>query len=200
METKRCPGCGETKLLDAFSRHGERLQSRCRACFAAYYMAHRASILAGKAAARKAEPERFRAYDATEAHRAYNRAYQALRRAADPEAAKAANRRSYAANIEAGRARNARRTPEVIREHIHRRRARMRAAFVEPVSFAVLYKRDNGRCGICGKAVPRVSASIDHILPLSRGGSHSYANTRIAHRACNSTRGNRGVAQLRMLG
>lgn len=42
--------------------------------------------------------------------------------------------------------------------------------------------------------------SLDHILPISVGGQHSYANTRLTHTTCNVRRQNRGVAQLRLLG
>lgn len=65
--------------------------------------------------------------------------------------------------------------------------------FVEEVSIGVLYERDQGRCGICDKPVTReyqhphsLSASIDHVRALSKGGEHSYDNTQLAHLGCNS--------------
>jgi 5-methylcytosine-specific restriction endonuclease McrA len=59
-------------------------------------------------------------------------------------------------------------------------------------------RRDGWICGICAKPIHRwvlhpdpKSASIDHILPLSKGGTHTRANVRIAHLDCNVARGNR---------
>lgn len=89
--------------------------------------------------------------------------------------------------------------PDVVWRSDANRRAREKAAFVEAVDRAVLYERDGGVCGICRRPVSRPESSVDHIIPLSKGGEHSYANTRIAHLRCNIARGNRGAAQIRML-
>lgn len=89
--------------------------------------------------------------------------------------------------------------PEVVWRSDANRRARERNAFVETVDRTRIYERDRGKCGICGKAVKREEASVDHIVPLSKGGEHSYANTRLSHIRCNLVRGNRGAAQLRMM-
>lgn len=80
----------------------------------------------------------------------------------------------------------------------HRRRARERAAFVEDVDPAVVYVRDGGVCWLCSRPVPRVvgdalSPSLDHVVPLVRGGDHSYANVRLAHFVCNARKGAREV-------
>lgn len=78
------------------------------------------------------------------------------------------------------------------------RRARLRQAKREPVDRNVVGERDGWVCGICSDAIdPNVpypspmSPSLDHVEPLSLGGEHSYANTRIAHLGCNVRRGNR---------
>jgi hypothetical protein len=56
--------------------------------------------------------------------------------------------------------------------------------------------------GTCVKeTVPHSKApTIDHIIPISLGGVHSKQNTRLAHFKCNSARGNREPAQLRLFG
>lgn len=66
-----------------------------------------------------------------------------------------------------------------------KRNALKRAAFVETVNPSVVYERDAGICGICREPVPRDAYEIDHIMPLSRRGEHSYANTQVAHKHCN---------------
>lgn len=74
----------------------------------------------------------------------------------------------------------------------HRRNARMRDATVEPFARVEVFERDNWMCGICGAEVsadapPRspMSASLDHIIPLARGGAHTRENTQCAHLVCN---------------
>jgi 5-methylcytosine-specific restriction endonuclease McrA len=72
-----------------------------------------------------------------------------------------------------------------------RRRARKLNAFVEDVDPTVLFERDEGLCGICGKPVDLTIAHVDHAIPLARGGEHSYANTQLAHPHCNLSKGAR---------
>jgi hypothetical protein len=88
------------------------------------------------------------------------------------------------------------------REEARRRRALLRgAAFVEHVSLDELYARDNRRCHICKKIVKRTEASMDHLIPVSQGGPHSWANVALAHISCNASRGaGRLPAQLRLVG
>ena len=56
-----------------------------------------------------------------------------------------------------------------------------------------IYERDKWRCGICGEQVDiklpfpdKMSASIDHIIPLRQGGKHVRENVRCAHLICNA--------------
>jgi len=69
-------------------------------------------------------------------------------------------------------------------------------------------ERDGWRCHLCGKKVTAIAgngvemggATVDHILPLTLGGEHVWANVALAHRSCNVSRGNRGSMQLRLVG
>ncbi len=63
-----------------------------------------------------------------------------------------------------------------------------------------LVERDGGRCQItaCLLADRRVllergpaMASVDHIVPLSKGGEHTVDNLQLAHFRCNLSKGNR---------
>jgi 5-methylcytosine-specific restriction endonuclease McrA len=76
------------------------------------------------------------------------------------------------------------------------RREKVRRAYVEAVSMAVLRQRDNDTCRICGrtvdfgkKAPDPSAATIDHVVALARGGEHSYRNTQLAHLRCNTSKG-----------
>jgi len=77
-----------------------------------------------------------------------------------------------------------------------RRRARRIATTVEPISRPRVYDRDGWICQICCEPVdpaaaypdPR-SASLDHVVPLSRGGTHTYDNVQCSHLECNVRKG-----------
>lgn len=60
------------------------------------------------------------------------------------------------------------------------------------------FRRGGGRCGICGKDVDLNvlkgpgQPTIDHIQPSSKGGQDDRrTNLQLAHRGCNSRKGNR---------
>lgn len=72
------------------------------------------------------------------------------------------------------------------------KRARKYNAKRETINVRKVFDNDNWLCGICGelvdKEIPypdRESASVDHIVPLSKGGNHTYDNLQIAHLQCN---------------
>lgn len=70
-----------------------------------------------------------------------------------------------------------------------RRRSQKRSTQIEQIDIRVLAMRDGCRCGICGKSAKREDWSMDHVVPLSQGGPHTYANVVLAHVSCNSRRG-----------
>ncbi|UPW09799.1 HNH endonuclease [Gordonia terrae] len=68
----------------------------------------------------------------------------------------------------------------------------------EPINESAVFERDHWLCGLCGGEVlpeweyPHPgSASLDHIVPLSKGGSHTYDNVQLAHLKCNLRKGAR---------
>jgi 5-methylcytosine-specific restriction endonuclease McrA len=84
--------------------------------------------------------------------------------------------------------------PESRIEHVENRRARMQAVFVEYVRRDEVFRRDKGQCGICGAMVDPADWHLDHILPVSRGGEHSYANVQVTHPDCNRAKGARLIS------
>ncbi|MDR7275337.1 HNH endonuclease [Catenuloplanes atrovinosus] len=54
--------------------------------------------------------------------------------------------------------------------------------------------RDGRRCAYCGGH----ASTIDHVLPRSRGGRNSWANTVAACGACNQRKGDRTPSEARM--
>jgi 5-methylcytosine-specific restriction endonuclease McrA len=66
-----------------------------------------------------------------------------------------------------------------------KRRALHFNAFVEDIDKRKLWEMHDGLCGICKSYVPFGKTTIDHIIPLSRGGLHCYDNVQPAHASCN---------------
>lgn len=82
-----------------------------------------------------------------------------------------------------------------------RRAQKKGAAILEMIELGLVAERDGWRCHICKGKVAVDEASVDHLIPLSKGGDHSWENVALAHKRCNSRRG-AGLlsAQLRLLG
>lgn len=93
------------------------------------------------------------------------------------------------------------------RKH-YRHRARHHGVEYEPVNRAKVYERDNWLCGICGLKVDKrlkyphlMSASLDHVIPVSLGGGHLYVNVQCSHLVCNRRKSNTGSGdQLALIG
>lgn len=82
------------------------------------------------------------------------------------------------------------------------RRAKIRGVFAENFSPIEIFNRDAWVCQLCHKKVNKdlrwpdpMSASLDHIVPISKGGSHTKNNTHLAHLKCNIHAGVGGVKQ-----
>lgn len=72
------------------------------------------------------------------------------------------------------------------RDAKQRRRAKTAGVrFVEYVDPLVVLEQADGICGICYDDVDPFAFDVDHVIPLSRGGEHSYANTQASHPTCN---------------
>lgn len=80
----------------------------------------------------------------------------------------------------------------------HRHRARKYGCEYDgTVTLKRLIKRNGLRCGICGGTCDpndhswtdyfgAMSPTIDHIIPMSKGGGHTWDNVQVAHAICNS--------------
>lgn len=87
--------------------------------------------------------------------------------------------------------------PEVVEAARLRYKTRKQQAWKEDVFKDALLERDGWKCHICKGEIPKgldwehpLFPHIEHIVPLSKGGEHSYENTAPAHASCNLQKGN----------
>jgi len=80
----------------------------------------------------------------------------------------------------------------------NKRRALKNGTQVEHIDVKKVYLRDGWVCQICYKEIDKelkhpdpMSVSIDHIIPLSKEGAHTYDNIQMAHLRCNFAKGNK---------
>jgi 5-methylcytosine-specific restriction endonuclease McrA len=96
------------------------------------------------------------------------------------------------ARVRAWKAANPERSAELHRRKQMNRSARKRGSGrYEPIDQLVVLERDDGVCGICGGDVDPMDYHVDHIIPLARGGEHTYANVQTTHPSCNVAKGAR---------
>lgn len=185
-QSKTCPGCRTTKPTTDFyrmARAKDGLQVYCKSC----------------------KKER----DGTPQARAYRREYQARNAERSRENKRRhylANRdayinrakAAYRANPDAGKRRakeHEQRNPYKKRQRTAQYRARLKLAKRFEVSTRDIARLLNQPCIYCG-TVNRIS--IDHVLPLSRGGHHGIGNLASACLSCNASKRDRTVMEWRM--
>lgn len=93
-------------------------------------------------------------------------------------------------------ANNNRKNGNRVRDKNTRRAKRFGCMFEKGVTLKKLIERDGLRCAICGemcdwndtswngKCGP-LYPSMDHIIPMSKGGGHTWDNVQVAHVICN---------------
>lgn len=88
-----------------------------------------------------------------------------------------------------------------------RRDERLKNNFVELVNPYYVLKRDGYKCQICRVKTPLSlrgsyhdnAPEVDHIIPLAKGGEHSYLNTQCLCRKCNINKSDKEIGQLRLV-
>lgn len=205
-ESKLCFKCGETKALEQFSKNRntkDGLQTQCKACNQAYQQANRERISARDKARRLVDGDKMRAQSRANwaKHRdkriqylrnryaekrdeyiAYNKARYPLiaeRKRANAKAWREANLERYKATLDKWRAENL----DKHNENARRRRARLRDAKTGLVTDKDLKRLLSASCAYCGA---NEDITIDHVVPLARGGDHTIGNFLPACKSCNS--------------
>ena len=74
-----------------------------------------------------------------------------------------------------------------------RRRAEKMGRPAVDVSRDDIIARDGQACYLCGRELSIHEVTLDHVTPLSQGGTHTPDNVRLAHGSCNSKKGARRI-------
>jgi 5-methylcytosine-specific restriction endonuclease McrA len=185
---------------------------RVRARKHAWYVRHREEMSAQQKATAEERNVRRRALYASDperrksANRAWWRANNSKTkltskawRAAHPERKEAikawlaANADKRKSSNDAWRLANIEKVRASLRKNKHRRRARLRDSRSPGVSaddWSALTAHFQGCCAYCGKS----GTTIDHVIPISKGGRDEIGNVLPACRRCNSSKGNKDLA------
>lgn len=82
------------------------------------------------------------------------------------------------------------------RATVNGRRRRLAAVDARPYSKVAIYERDGWVCQLCDEPINRMAlwpaedcATVDHIVPISRGGADVPENLQTAHWRCNRAKG-----------
>lgn len=78
-----------------------------------------------------------------------------------------------------------------MRQAQHRRRKAKEGGVVYQSDFFMMCEIFDWKCAYCGSELTPETATIDHIIPLSRGGEHSINNIAPACSRCNSQKGDK---------
>ena len=200
---KACSACKEKKPISEFHQDNSRvdgLQYWCKICRATYDKVYRQSDK-GKAV-QQAATRRYRqteggkaAQQAVDQRYRQTRVGKVVRRAAQQrysqtEGGKAVDRAAQKrySQTDAGQA---------VYSRANRKRRALKAGAISdvtPEDFALLDTR-HPVCNYCRRAFvashPLYKRTLDHIIPLSRGGQHILANLVFAHKRCNSQKGDK---------
>jgi 5-methylcytosine-specific restriction enzyme A len=73
----------------------------------------------------------------------------------------------------------------------HRRKARLRGngGSYTPAEWIALKTQYDNRCLVCGKQEPEIELTVDHIIPLAKGGPNTINNIQPLCHLCNSLKG-----------
>lgn len=82
------------------------------------------------------------------------------------------------------------------RERYRRKNMKRRGAAGKPLTVRELLDRDGNICYICDRAIDvslsgsdNLGPTVDHVIPLARGGTNQGSNLRLTHRQCNTKKG-----------
>jgi 5-methylcytosine-specific restriction endonuclease McrA len=203
-----CSVCKEEKPLDEYysdKRAKNGLRTDCKSCVktrgAAHYQANREKRLAFQAQYYKAHAEEYKAYSKEW-------------RANNPEKTRQYHQEYAQAHIEEERIRHAKKSrkerlehPERIKERSQKWYLKNREQATNKNSVYRTRKRFNGEYLVLDKELRKILTSscvncgteekitLDHVIPIVRGGKHSVGNLQPLCKSCNSSKGKKTMTE-----
>lgn len=213
VQRKRCCRCLRVRPITEFHRNPENTtdgrSGHCRDCQAvsskASYARHRTAVIEREKKKRLANPGKYKDV----ARRSYqkninqNRAYREKRKRECPERDRAQKAAYVARNKERvlqSKKDWVKRNPDKQRAiklaMQTRRRARKNSAVIGDLQeidafYSYVRESDEIRCRWCNCEIPKGKRHVDHVIPISRGGSHTLDNLCCACVFCNSSKHNK---------
>lgn len=205
MKVKRCTKCLRLKRVTSFSydkRRPEGRQSHCRACMAArvriYIRMNKEKVRVAKklyylrnVGKIKAKVRRYELKNRTRVRRAHQKWVERNR-----DRANAYSNAWYYKNTDKCRestSRWERQNPEKVKAKVHRRLAKLKAA--SGTFTGKQLKKVLGKYGRCCVYCAGPYEAIDHVIPLSRGGTNYPSNLRPCCSSCNSSKGSKLLSE-----
>lgn len=191
---KICNDCGERKTVGEFyPLKSGRWRPTCKPCniasAAAWQRANREKCCAATARYRAKDPEGYRAKDRA---RYAKDPQKAMKRILEYEKR---NRKLCTDKMNAWCKTPAGKVNAAVQGH--RRRARMLDAYSPDADARIReLKSSTQQCYICGVWLSPEEVTVDHIVPLARGGRHTATNLDPACSWCNSSKGARSLEEV----
>jgi|SRR5262245_14741754 len=198
-EVKVCSKCNQRKPAEAFfvkvQRTGRRM-AHGKDCHNAHTLAH---YYAGGEGMRKYRREKRRQYYAADPERHLEVGKKSRLRNLERiregyRKYDAANKEKRAAYREANRERRAaynsawkKANKDKVNAQNHQRRVRLQAAgrCYTAAEWQARKAKFNFRCLMCGRREPEIKLCVDHVIPLSAGGSNRIDNIQCLGKSCN---------------
>ena len=175
---KLCYVCKESKSFDMFSKDASRTdghQPRCKECHKKYKAEHKSEIALRKAQYYVENKSKMAAYSSQRQkdHRIEAASYVRKYNHANPDKCRVicARRRAIMAGVDIG--------------------------FMPRDPLTTLVEVYGPLCVVPGCI--RLSNTVDHVVPISKGGAHSFFNMQPMCKPCNSSKGNRNSIDYRPL-
>lgn len=187
---RKCSKCSRKLPTEAFTKDrttSDGLSRWCRECKSAYhkeyYKNHATDLKQYQKDVRTTQPK----VVAERAHQTYQKRKEAALNYSKQHRQQHVERYRHLA--QQSRARDRVRSNTQALKAWHKRRATFKAAddgTVTKEALGLLYRTWSGVCPICGRTAP---PTLDHIIPLAKGGLHSICNLQLMCGRCNSAKG-----------
>lgn len=178
IEMKKCTNCGEVKPLEEFYKDKSKKdgrERRCKVCKKRYYEANREKISEQKKQYREDNREKILEYQKQYYETNRERVIERCKQYRQANSKKLLEwRRQY---------RQANREAFKLRDQKRRARKANAAGNCTPEQLQARFDYHGNRCVYCGS---EEDLTIEHLIPLSKGGTNWPANLAPACKSCNS--------------